>query len=319
MQGNKWTVNKYSLRKAEGSNMVYIIFTLLIISVFLNIRLFYVENQVESLTKQLTDINKNKTDKKITIGLLDKRIEKLAENINGIIQVKKQSEINKIKIENDLRQTIANMSHDLRTPLTSIIGYIQFLKLDSISEDEKKEYLDIAEQRAKALEGLLNDFYELSLIESLDYELNLQKLNINKILQEVILGKYADFTKININPNIEIPKENIYIVGEKKSLERIIENLLSNSIKYAEDSVEICLIVEKNIVVLKISNTAKNLTLDDVKNVFDRFYMADKTRSGKGTGLGLSIAKGLVEKMNGNILADMKDDIFTIYCKFKKS
>lgn len=297
--------------------MIYIILFLLIILAFLVIRLLYIDKQIESLIKQLTDINKNKTDKKITIGLLNKRIEILSEKINEIIEVKKQSEANKVKIENDLRQTIANMSHDLRTPLTSIIGYIQFLKLDNISKEEKNEYLNIAEQRAKVLESLLNDFYELSLIESLDYELNLEKLNINKILQELILGKYADFMNRSIKPNIKIPKENIYIIAEEKSLERVIDNLLSNTIKYAKDNVDISLEQDDNTVLLKVSNNIINLTSQDVENIFDRFYMADKTRSGKGTGLGLAIAKGLVEKMNGNIRANMKEDIFSIYCRFQ--
>ncbi|WP_434297244.1 sensor histidine kinase [Clostridium sporogenes] len=297
--------------------MIYIILILLIILAFLVIRLLYIDKQIESLIKQLTDINKNKTDKKITIGLLNKRIEILSEKINEIIEVKKQSEANKVKIENDLRQTIANMSHDLRTPLTSIIGYIQFLKLDNISKEEKNEYLNIAERRAKVLESLLNDFYELSLIESLDYELNLEKLNINKILQGLILGKYADFMNRSIEPNIKIPKENIYIIAEEKSLERVIDNVLSNTIKYAKDNVDISLEEDDNTVLLKVSNNIINLTSQDVENIFDRFYMADKTRSGKGTGLGLAIAKGLVEKMNGNIRANMKDDIFSIYCRFK--
>jgi signal transduction histidine kinase len=276
-----------------------------------------VEREVESITKQLIEINENKTEKKLTIGLLNKRIEALASEINRIIQMKKQSKANEVKLENDLRQTIANMSHDIRTPLTSIIGYIHFLKLDNINEKEKKEYLNIAEQRAKVLENLLNDFYELSLIESLDYELDLQKLNINKILQEVMLGKYTEFMNRDINVNIEIPEENIYIIAEEKSLERVIENLLSNTVKYAKDTVDICLKVEENMVLLRISNIAKDLTLDDVKNIFDRFYMADKTRSGKGTGLGLAIVKGLVQKMNGNVTADIIDNMLNIYCRFQ--
>ena len=297
--------------------MIYIIFALLIISAFLGSRLFYVEKQVKSLTKQLQAINKNKRDKKITIGLLNKKIEVLAEEINEVIEVKKQSEANKVKVENDLRQTIANMSHDLRTPLTSIKGYIQFLKLHDITEEEKNEYLNIAEQRVKTLECLLNDFYELSLIESLDYEITLEKICLNRILQEVILGKYADFTNRNINPNIEMPEGNIYIIAEEKSLERVIENLLSNTIKYAKDNIKISLKVEENKALLKISNTAINLTSQDVENVFDRFYISDKTRSGTGTGLGLAIARGLVEKMSGTISADMKEDVFNIYCRFE--
>lgn len=164
--------------------MIYAILILFIISAYFFIRLSYVEKQIKSLTKQLTDINENKRDKSITIGLLNKNIESLAQEINNAIEIRRQSEADKIKTENNLRQTIADMSHDLRTPLTSIIGYIQLMELDNIDENEKKEYINIAGQRAKALESLLNDFYELSLIESMDYEINLKKLNITKVLQE---------------------------------------------------------------------------------------------------------------------------------------
>lgn len=296
--------------------MLYIILILLIISVFLAMRLFYVEKQIDSLIKQLTCINENNIHRKITIGLINKRIETLCKKINEIIDIKNQSEANKVKQEKHLRQTIANMSHDIRTPLTSIMGYIQFMKLDNITEEEKKHYLCIAEKRAKALECLLNDFYELSLIESLDYELDLKKLNINKVLQEIILEKYSDFVNKNIEPSIEIPDKNIYIIAEERALGRVIDNLLSNTIKYAKESIKISLKHEDNTVVLTISNIAANLTLQDVENIFDRFYMADKTRTGKGTGLGLSIAKGLVEKMNGNMKADMKNNMFNIYCTF---
>ncbi|EQB90402.1 signal transduction histidine kinase [Clostridium punense] len=296
--------------------MAYLVVFLLIIVFLLGFRLFYMGNQIKSLSNQLAYINASKTNKKITIGLLNKNIEKLAEKINKTIEIKLQSEANRIKVENDLRQTIANMSHDLRTPLTSIIGYIQFLKLEGISEEEKAEYLEVAEHRAKSLEILLNDFYELSLIDSLDYELKMEKLNINKVLEQVVLDRYADFMGRNINPSINIPSEDLYIIGEKKSVERIIDNLLSNAIKYAKDAIDISLQVKKDSTILKISNTFTNLTQQDLESVFDRFYMADKTRSGKGTGLGLAITKGLVEKMGGSINCHIEGDMFIIYCKF---
>ncbi|WP_291570566.1 sensor histidine kinase [Clostridium sp. UBA4548] len=297
--------------------MAYLVVVLLVTVFFLGFRLFYMESQVKSLTNQLAHINETKTNKRITIGLLNKSIEKLAEKINETIEIKLQSEANRVKVENDLRQTIANMSHDLRTPLTSIIGYIQFLKLEGINEQEKTEYLEVAEHRAKSLEILLNDFYELSLIDSLDYELNMEKLNINKILEQVALDRYADFMGRNINPSINIPSEALYIIGEKKSVERTIDNLLSNAIKYAKDVIDISLQVKENGAVLKISNTFTNLTQQDLENVFDRFYMSDKMRSEKGTGLGLSIAKGLVEKMGGSINCNIEEDMFNIYCQFK--
>lgn len=290
---------------------------LLIVIAYLLFYIFYMKKQLKNITNQLTDINENKQDKKITVELMNKEVETLAKTINETLDVKKESEAGKIRIEKHLRETIANMSHDLRTPLTSIIGYIQFLKLDNINEDEKIEYLNIAEQRAKSLESLLNDFYELSLIDSLDFELNLEKVNISRIAQEILVEKYIDFNNRNLEPKIEMPSENIYIAADRKSLERVIENLLSNTIKYAKDNVKISLKVEGNWVIFKISNNTANLTAQDVENIFERFYMADKTRQGKGTGVGLAIAKGLVEKMNGNISADISDDMLNIYFKFK--
>ncbi|NEZ47133.1 HAMP domain-containing histidine kinase [Clostridium niameyense] len=297
--------------------MIFLILILIILIIILSIRLFYLESQLSNLIKQLSYINKNNTNKSITIGLLNKKIEVLSENINEIIDKKKQGEASKVKLENDLRQIIANMSHDLRTPLTSIVGYIQFLKLDNINEIERREYLSIAEKRAKSLEGLLNDFYELSLIESLDYKVNFEKINITRIVKESVLGKYSDFIGKDIKPNLKILTKNIFIIADKKLLERIIENLLSNCIKYAKDNIKIILREENNNILLKISNTTEELNKKDVEYIFDRFYMADKTRSGKGTGLGLSIAKGLIEKINGDIKADIKENVFTICCRFK--
>ncbi|MBU3091821.1 HAMP domain-containing histidine kinase [Clostridium sp. CF011] len=298
--------------------MIFIIVGLLVASVILFARLFYMKKQVISVTNQLIDINENNIDKKITIGLINPEIEALTKVINDTINMRKQCEASKIKFQNDLKQNIANMSHDLRTPLTSIKGYIQFLKLDNISDEERVEYLNISEQRTKSLESLLNDFYELSLVESQDFELNLEKINITNILQEILLGKYSDFTSRNLKPNIQIPNQNIYIIAEKKSLERIIENLLSNAIKYARDNVSIYLETNSNVVLLKITNTVINLSVEDVEKIFDRFYMADKTRSEKGTGLGLSIVKTLVEKMNAVIIADINNDVLCICCEFKR-
>lgn len=297
--------------------MIFTICILIIIIIILFIHLMLTKKEITNIEKQLKNINKNNENDKLTISLINKDIEKLTQSINNTLDLKRQSESNNIKLQCELKKTIANMSHDLRTPLTSIIGYIQFCKLDDVSLDEKKEYLDIAEQRANSLKKLLNDFYELSLIESFDYEMKLEKINISRILQEILLQRYSDFMGRNLEPKIEIQSDSINIIGDKKSLERIIENLLSNSIKYAKDSLNISLFLQADIVELKISNTVNNIECLDVSKIFDRFYMADKNRSGKGTGLGLSIVKSLITKMHGSISVDKYEDLINIYCRFK--
>lgn len=297
--------------------MILTICILMIIIIILFVHLILTKKEIKNIEKQLKDINENNENDKLTISLINKDIEKLTQSINNTLDLKRQSGSDNIKLQCKLKKTIANMSHDLRTPLTSIIGYIQLCKLDDISSDEKKEYLNIAEQRANSLKELLNDFYELSLIESFDYKMELQKVNISRILQEILLQRYSDFMERNLEPTIEIQNDNMNIIGDKKFLERIIENLLSNCIKYAKDNLNISLFLQEGIIVLKISNNVDNIDCLEVSKIFDRFYMADKNRSGKGTGLGLSIVKGLIEKMNGSINANTEKNTISIYCRFK--
>lgn len=297
--------------------MIYIVISLIVILVFFIAHLQYNKKQINRVRNELMHINKEKADRKVTVGLLDKSIESLAEEINRTIDGRRESEANRVKFERELRQTIANMSHDLRTPLTSIIGYLQFLKLDNTNEEEKLEYLNIAEQRARVLEGLLNDFYELSLIDSIDFQIKFEKVNISRLIEEILLGKYSDFVNRNLSPKVEICSNMVNVLAEEKSLQRVIENLLSNVIKYAKDTVKISLRVERKEAVFTVSNNVSSLTKEDVENIFDRFYMADKTRSGNGTGVGLAVAKSLVNKMDGNISAEFDEEVLSISCRFK--
>ncbi|MDP4088864.1 MAG: HAMP domain-containing sensor histidine kinase, partial [Bacillota bacterium] len=218
-----------------------------------------------------------------------------------------------------LKSAIADMSHDLRTPLTSVIGYLQFMKLDNTTEEERKEYLGVAWQRAKALESLMDDFYALSVIDSAEYELSLEKLDLCKALRELLVERYSEFACRKLEVNFQIPEKNIYIIGDKKSVDRVIENLLSNVLKYAMDKAQVSLEASENTATLRMSNNVAGLNSEDLEKLFDRFYMADKTRSGQGTGLGLAIAKALMEKMNGDIKVSMEGDMLSICCEFRRT
>ncbi|GAA0737366.1 HAMP domain-containing sensor histidine kinase [Clostridium oceanicum] len=297
--------------------MIFINIVLIIIIIILLFQKMYSKREIKNITKQLKYINEGKIDNKVTIRLINKEIEELTKNINKSIDIRKQCEEREFKLKKHLKRTVADMSHDLRTPLTSIKGYIQFLKLDDLKDSERKEYISIAEERVGALEILINDFYELSLIDSMDFKIELKRLNITKILKECILSRYNDFKYRDLEPNIDLCKDYLYIVADEKLIKRVISNLLHNTIKYAKDSCFISLKREDDKVTFKISNNAENITLKDVEHIFDRFYMADKTRSGKGTGLGLSIAKNLTKKMKGSIDARLNGDVLEISLTFK--
>lgn len=298
--------------------MIWLIIILALAVIILLARLFYIKYEIIYVTKQLKYINKNKSDNKVVVGLLNKELEELTTAINENIEIRKQCEAKRIRSENSLKGAIADMSHDLRTPLTSVLGYLQFMKLEDTTAEERTEYLEAAWVRAKALESLLNDFYTLSIIDSAEYEIKLEKLDLTRILQELLVDRYNEFTFKNLKMNFQIPEKSIFIIGDKRSVQRVIENLLGNILKYAKDKVEISLEAAESMVVLNMSNDASNLYTEDLERLFDRFYMADKTRSGKGTGLGLAIAKSLMEKMDGDIKVSMTGDMLHMCCEFRK-
>ncbi|MFL0252459.1 sensor histidine kinase [Clostridium neuense] len=297
--------------------MIIVVIVLIIVVIVLFAHLFFIKNELKKLTRNLKSINNGKSINNLTISFFNKEIESLTEEINKNLEEKKQFEVDKIRFQNNFRKATSDISHDLRTPLTSIKGYIQFLKLGNLNESEKSEYINIIEERVKTLEILLNDFYELSLIDSVEYELKFDKVNLSRVVQEALLSKYAEFSVKKVEPKICIEDKNIFIIGDNCALGRIVDNLLSNAIKYFKSYIKISLTRENDCVIFKVINDTENLETADEERIFDRFYMADKTRSGKGTGLGLSIAKELALKMKGSINAELKDNALIICCKFK--
>jgi len=297
--------------------VIFIVITLVIITFIALTRLFSFKNEVRKIVKQLQLYNNRKTNKKIDITLIDQDIEHLGVEVNRLIDLYVMENRKRVLFEKEQRQTVANMSHDLRTPLTSIIGYIQIANNENLSEVEKEELLAIAFDRAKRLERLLNDFFELSVLESTDYELKLQRINLTKLLTEVLVSFYDRFQEKRLEPTIEGLENNVTIFADHSAVTRVIENLLSNTLKHADGNIMIRLEEQNGVASLMITNDALSLTEQDVQHMFDRFYMADQSRSGKSTGLGLSIVKSLMEKMNGSISSKLNDGQLSIICEWK--
>ncbi len=296
--------------------MIYAVIVSSILAIVFLSHLLFMKKELNNMSNQLKNYNMGKTEKKIDITFLDKHIGKMAIEINNLIDLHAMSNIEKKSAERELKQAVANMSHDLRTPLTSILGYIQLMEKPEVTEEEKKEYLTIAKDRTRRLQILLNDFFELSLIESVDHSLKLEKLKMNNIVEEIVMNLYDRFNEQQIVPSIKIPQEKINIIGDESAIKRVIENLLTNAIRYSDGNIAIILEKNNKNISLTISNGVKDLTEKDVELFFDRFYTADQTRSGKGTGLGLSIAKGLMEKMNGKLSAELKDGWLYMKCSW---
>ncbi|WP_268064279.1 sensor histidine kinase [Clostridium estertheticum] len=303
-----------SRRNEMYTAIILIIIFLILISTVALIKLHLYKREIGAITKQIKNFRVRETNKKVNIEIDDKYIEDLAFEINEYLELYRRSEQEKVIFENTLKQGIANMSHDLRTPLTSIIGYLKLLKQNAI---DKEEALEIIENKTNHLNALINDFFELASIESEDYELEMTKVNLTNIVRDEILSLYEAFESKGIEPKISISDKAIFIMGDKDNLERIIDNLLSNTLKYAVKDIEIKLEEYNDKVIFSISNICAGIDEKDVLHMFDRFYMADKVRMGKGVGLGLSIVKSLMEKMNGVVRAKFEENTISIICEWK--
>ncbi|MCR1975375.1 HAMP domain-containing histidine kinase [Clostridium sporogenes] len=297
--------------------MIFIVIALVIFLILLLSYIFFIKREIRSIRIQLEEYNNLNSFKKIDVTLFDKEIENLAYSINKHIDINIQSQIKQKRLEEEIRRSIANVSHDLRTPLTSIIGYIQMIKKGNLSKEKQIEYIDIAERRAKDLQNLLSDFFELSIIESPDYYIELEEININNILCEVIASFYNSFIDKNISPKIDLPKENIMVIGNEAAIKRVLENLMINIVKHSKEDVYISLKKENDKAVVTTINKCDNITEGDIELIFNRFYKKDTARTNKNgsTGLGLSISKSLMEKMNGEIYAEVHKDLLHIFCK----
>lgn len=248
---------------------------------------------------------------------VDKDVENLVQNINLIFDSKQKVVAEKKKKEEELRASISNMSHDLRTPLTSIMGYLQMIKSEKPSEADKKEYMDIVEKRTKSLQKLISSFYDLSRIEGNEYNFNYKKVNLSNVLCENIAVFYNDFINNNIEPVIEIEEGIKEIISDEGAITRIFSNLIGNMIKHGENYVKISLKQENDIIITEFTNKATGLTQENVDKLFDRFYTVDNSRSDRNTGLGLYITKVLVEKLGYNITAKLENENLKIKILWK--
>ena len=275
------------------------------------------KREFRRINKEIT----NNLDEYVNIKTksVDKDVEILVQNINLIFDSKQKVVAEKKKNEEELRASITNMSHDLRTPLTSIMGYLQMIRSEKASETDKKEYMDIVEKRTRSLQQLISSFYDLSRIEGNEYNFNYKKVNLSNVLCENIALFYNDFINNSIEPVIEIEEGIKEIISDEGAITRIFSNLIGNMIKHGENFVKITLKQENDVIITEFINKATGLTQENVDKLFDRFYTVDNSRSDKNTGLGLYITRILVEKLGHNIKANLKEDNLVISITWKKN
>ena len=284
--------------------MMYLLLVLL--NIILAFSLFSWKRQICEITKQISE------NKKLRISLSSKQIEKLAGIINEKNDLEQKTKVKIIQEKEQLKHSIANISHDLRTPLTSIQGYLTLLK-DCEDKEEQEHYFSVIQAKTNYLTELLQIFYDLSLIESEDYILEIEKIDVNRIVTDCLIDKYNELKELT--PTIKIENAPVWIIGNAVACKRIIDNLVTNAIRYSDDYIEIVMDADG---IFTVKNTTSELKNIDVNILFQKFYTVDTSRSNGNTGLGLYIVKELLNKIEGGIKEiSYKNNILTISVYFK--
>ena len=243
----------------------------------------------------------------------------LAENINNIGEGLDKAIYNQLKSERLKSELITNVSHDLKTPLTSIINYIELIKKEEdIKPEHIKDYVNVLDSKSKRLKVLIEDLFEASKASSGNLELNMEKIDITQLLRQAIGEMEEKLSNANLDLKLRVPEEKTYIMADGKKLYRVLENLLSNISKYSLNNtrVYIDIIEEDDKVKLTMKNISSYELNFDPEEIMERFKRADESRNTEGSGLGLAIARDLVNAQGGRFEIDIDGDLFKSVVEF---
>lgn len=285
---------------------------LIMIIVMLIIKIYILKKSAREIKDAFCEKINNDTNTLINISSHDHDMCDLADSINLQIKEFYQKRQHYEQGDLELKEAITNISHDLRTPLTSIYGYLKLIKREECP-DTLKNYVNVIENRILALKELTEELFKYTVISSENEEIKLENVVINGILEESISSYYAVLKQQKIEPIISTPEKKVIRRLNANALSRIFSNIISNAVKYSDGDFNITLSEDGEII---FSNHASGLNETQVGKLFNRFYTVNNAR--KSTGLGLSIAKMLTEEMGGKIAAYYDNEIIYIRIRFEK-
>lgn len=308
----------------SNQTMLFFLAVVILVLVFVVIyqRMMFhrgIQAKIRSITEKLEEILETGSDEKVMIFTDSSVLMELGGQINRLLidRQKTKAEVRREEIAS--KKMLANISHDIKTPLTVILGYLEIMRLNSADDEMLKK----VEVKAKQVMNLINQFFTLAKIESGDTDIKLSKININEICRENVLEFYDILLQKECNVDVSIPETPVFVQGDKDALQRILYNLLSNVIRYGMDGkyLGVCLRQDNSSVYIDVSDKGKGIEQEFVPHVFDRLFTMEDSRNREiqGNGLGLTIAKNLVQKLGGDISVSSIPNVKTTFTvKLKK-
>ena len=298
------------------STMVVIIVLLSAVAVAMALILISLLSQMKSIRSQVHFISRNDTNKRISFYGKSRSFRRLAKDINEIIDSYDERHDRILREDKEIKDTLTNMSHDIRTPLTSLKGYFELLD-QTDDPEERKKYTNIIYGRIESLSEILETMFLYTKVSNVNFKISIDPIECSKIILETMFEYYDDFQEKGYDVDIDVD-EDIRILGNEQSLKRIMQNLIRNSLVHGNGDVKLSVKPEEGKKVkIILDNLLEEGQHPDPNRVFDRYYKGDASRHTGSSGVGLSVVKKLVESMNGDITAFVGDGRFRIEMTFK--
>lgn len=284
--------------------------TLMIVLMAFLVKIHLLHKSMEEIRTGMEEALSENTNVLLSVSSGDRHMRKLAADLNRQLRLLQKQRHQYLTGDQEIKGAMTNISHDLRTPLTAICGYLDLAKREDLSEPVAR-YLSFVENRVEAMKALTEELFQYSVTMSTSDSMTLEPVDINRVLEESIAGFYTSFMEVGIAPRIDLSETHCIRNLNQAALSRVFSNILNNVVKYSQGDLEIHLTESGE---LTFSNHAADMDEVQARKLFHRFYTVESAR--QSTGLGLSIAKTLVEEMGGTIEASYEDRKLTIRIRF---
>lgn len=271
--------------------------------------------QVKKTCRQLAFIRENDTNRKLRSEGGFPELDLLREEINGILEQTRGLNRETMQKEELFKETITNISHDIRTPLTSLDGYFQLLRQET-DEAACARYSEVIKERIASLNAMLEELFTYTKLQNKKYELAMEEMDFGKCVYDTVFSFYEEFKGRKIEPELALSEGSYIVQGNREAIRRVLQNIIKNALEHGKAFFAMRLYEEQGWIVFTCDNDVEDAEQIDMSQVFTRFYKADSARTCSSTGLGLSIAKELTEKMGGILEAGLTESVFKIKVRF---
>lgn len=300
---------------------IFLCILLFLFCVALTIYLLNLKREMKNIKRELWETKDMSYNSQITISLFDRDLTELSAQINDNLDYQKKLKHEAEKSETRLKQSVSDIAHDLRTPLTVIKGNLQMLSENETLAERDRGYLNICMDKADMLKGMVDDFFEMSLLESDGQAAQIKEVNGTNIIMQFVADHEAVIREHHLEPEIRLPEKSVMFLADEPMLIRMLGNLLGNVLKYAEREFVISMEIKEkggaSFCDIAFSNKLLENACIDVEHMFDRTYRGSRARTDQGAGLGLYIVRLLAQKQGAEVYAEEKEGRLCTHMLFR--